>query len=171
MPYALSAAVISPGGGFLAALGQARDSRNKNVRFLKLWDIADPRRRRRRLVERTSATALSRWHIAFAADGSALASTLTGDCALWDTASLTPTDLGDPGEDAILEFAPGSGLLAEAGRFRLRLWDTAAGVVAAAGPRVKTARDAISGVAFSPDGGLIATAEGVAARVWHAPEL
>jgi hypothetical protein len=42
-------------------------------------------------------------------------------------------------------------------------------VVVAAGPRIKTARDAISGIAFSPDGSLIATAEGSAARVWHAP--
>jgi len=171
MPYALSTAVISPGGGFLAALGQARDSRNRNVRFLKLWDIADPRPRRPRLVERTGATALSRWHIAFDADGRTLASTFDGRLRLWDTASLTPTGLGDPGEDAILEFAADSGLLAEAGRFRLRLWDTAAGRVAAAGPRVKTARDVISGVAFSPDGRLIATAEGSAARVWHVPQL
>jgi WD40 repeat protein len=170
VPYSLSAAVISPGGGFLAALGQARDGRNGNVRFLKLWDIADPHRRRR-LVERTTAAALSRWHIAFAADGGTLASTFDGRLRLWDTASLTPTDLGDPGEDAILEFGPGSGLLAEAGRFQLRLWDIADGAVAAAGPRIKTARDAISGVALSPDGGLIATAEGSAARVWHAPQL
>ena len=68
-----------------------------------------------------------------------------------------------------LEFTPGGGLLAEAGRFRLRLWDAVAGEVAAAGPTIKTARDAISGVAFSPDGSLIATAEGSAARVWHVP--
>jgi WD40 repeat protein len=169
VPYALSDAVISPGGGFVAALGQTRDSRGKNVRILKVWDIADPRRRRRRLFEAASATALYRWRVAFAADGGTLASTFDGRLRRWDTASLTPTDLGEPGEDAILEFAPGGGLLAEAGRFRLRLWDTAAGVVAAAGPRIKTARDAISGVAFSPDGGLIATAEGSAARVWHLP--
>ena len=71
----------------------------------------------------------------------------------------------------MLEFAAGGGLLAEAGRYRLRLWDAAAGVVAAAGPRVSTARDAISGAAFSPDGSLIATAEGSAARVWHVPAL
>ena len=51
VPYALSDAVISPGGGFLAALGQTRDRRDKNVRILKLWDIADPGRRRRRLFE------------------------------------------------------------------------------------------------------------------------
>ena len=134
MPYSLSDAVISPDGGFLAALGQDRDSRGRNVRFLKLWSIGDPGRRRRRLVERTSATALSRWHVAFAADGRTLASTFDGRLRLWDTASLTPTDLGEPGEDAILEFAAAGPLLAEAGRFRLRLWDTAAGVVAAAGP-------------------------------------
>ena len=127
VPYSLSDAVISPDGGFLAALGQDRDSRGKNVRFLKLWSIGDPGRRRRRLVERTSATALSRWHVAFAADGRTLASTFAGRLRLWDTASLTPTDLGDPGEDAILEFAAAGALLAEAGRFRLRLWDTAAG--------------------------------------------
>jgi WD40 repeat protein len=171
VPYALSDAVISPGGGFLVALGQTRDSRGKNVRILKLWDIADPRRRRRRLFEAASATALYRWRVAFAADGGTLASTFDGRLRLWDTASLTPADLGEPGEDAILEFAPGSALLAEAGRFRLRLWDTAAGAVAAAGPRITTARDAIAGVAFSPDGGLIATAEGSAARVWHRPAL
>ena len=170
-PYALSDAVISPGGGFLAALGQGRDGRGKNVRFLKVWDIADLSRRQRRLVEKTSATALSRWHIAFSADGAALASTFDGRLRLWDTASLTPTELADPAEDAILQFAPGHGLLAEAGRFRLRLWDTAAGVVTGAGPRIKAARDAIAGVAFSPDGGLIATAEGSAARVWHVPPL
>ena len=171
VPYALSDMVISPGGGFLAALGQARDSRGGNVRFLKLWGIADPSRRRRRLFERTSATAVSRWHIAFAADGGTLASTFDGRLRLWDTASLTPTDLGEPGEDAMLEFAADGRLLAEAGRYRLRLWDAAAGVVAAAGPRVSTARDAISGAAFSPDGSLIATAEGSAARVWHVPAL
>jgi WD40 repeat protein len=169
VPYSLSDAVISPDGGFLAALGQEGDSRGRNVRFLKLWSIGDSGRRRRRLFERTSATALARWHIAFAADGRTLASTFGGRLRLLDTASLSPTDLGDPGEDAILEFAAVGALLAEAGRFRLRLWDTAAGVVAAAGPRIKTARDAISGVAFSPDGSLIATAEGSAARVWHAP--
>jgi len=45
------------------------------------------------------------------------------------------------------------------------------GLLAAAGPRISTARDAIAGVAFSPDGGLIATAEGSAARVWHRPAL
>jgi len=171
VPYALSDVVISPGGGFLAALGQARDGRGKNVRFLKVWDIADQGRRRPRLFERTSATALDRWRVAFAADGATLASTFDGRLRRWDTASLTPTDLGEPGEDAILEFAPGGGLLAEAGRFRLRLWDSAAGAVAAAGPRISTARDAIAGVAFSPDGGLIATAEGSAARVWHLPAL
>ncbi|HEX4291993.1 MAG TPA: WD40 repeat domain-containing serine/threonine protein kinase [Trebonia sp.] len=171
VPYALSDMVISPGGGFLAALGQARDNRGGDVRFLKLWSIADPSRRRRRLFERTSATAISRWNVAFAPDGSTLASTFDGRLRLWDTASLTPTDLGDPGEDAVLEFAAGGGLLAEAGRYRLRLWDAAAGVVAAAGPEVKTARDAISGAAFSPDGSLIATAEGTAARVWHVPPL
>jgi WD40 repeat protein len=171
VPYSLSTAVISPGGGFLAALGLARDSRNANFRFLKLWDIGDGHRRGRRLVERTTATALSRWHLAFAADGSTLASTFDGRLRLWDTAGLTPTELGDPGEDALLAFAAGSSMLAEAGRFRLRLWDTAAGVLAAAGPTVKTARDAISGVAFSPDGLLLATAEGSAARVWHVPSL
>jgi WD40 repeat protein len=170
VPYALSDAVISPGGGFLAALGQTRDPRGKNIRILKLWDIADPGRRRR-LFEAASATALYRWRVAFAADDGTLASTFDGRLRLWDTASLTPADLGEPGEDAILEFAPGSALLAEAGRFRLRLWDTAAGAVVAAGPRISTARDAIAGVAFSPDGGLIATAEGTAARVWHRPAL
>jgi WD40 repeat protein len=169
VPYSLSDAVISPDGGFLAALGQDRDSRGRNVRFLKLWSIGDPGRRRRRLVERTTATALSRWHLAFTADGRTLASTFDGRLRLWDTASLTPTDLGEPGEDAILEFAAAGPLLAEAGRFRLRLWDAVAGGVAAAGPTIKTARDAISGVAFSPDGSLIATAEGSAARVWHVP--
>jgi hypothetical protein len=171
VPYALSDAVISPGGGFLVALGQTRDSRGENVRILKLWDIAGPGRRQRRLFEAASATALYRWRVAFAADGGTLASTFDGRLRLWDTASLTPADLGEPGEDAILEFAPGSALLAEAGRFRLRLWDTVGGAVAAAGPRIKTARDAIAGVAFSPDGGLIATAEGTAARVWHLPAL
>jgi len=171
VPYSLSDAVISPDGGFLAALGQDHDGRGRYVRFLKLWRIGDPGRRRRRLVERTTATALSRWHVAFAADGGTLASTFAGRLRLWDTTSLAPTDLGVPGEDAILEFAAAGPLLAEAGRFRLRLWDTAAGLVAAAGPAIKTARDAISGVAFSPDGSLIATAEGSAARVWHVPAL
>jgi WD40 repeat protein len=169
VPYALSDAVISPGSGFLAALGQTRDSHGKNVRILKLWDIADPGRRRRRLFEAASATALYRWRVAFAPDGGTLASTFDGRLRLWDTASLIPADLGEPGEDAILEFAPGSALLAEAGRFRLRLWDAAAGAVVAAGPRISSARDAIAGLAFSPDGGLIATAEGSAARVWHRP--
>lgn len=123
------------------------------------------------VVERTTATALSRWHIAFAADGGTLASTFDGRLRLWDTASLTPTDLGAPGEDAILEFGPDRGLLAEAGRFQLRLWDTADGAVAAAGPRIAAASDAISSLASSPDGSLIATAEGSAARVWHVPPL
>ena len=90
VPYALSDAVISPGGGFLAALGQTRDPRGKNVRILKLWDIADPRRRRRRLFEAASATALYRWRVAFAADGGTLASTFDGRLRLWDTASLDP---------------------------------------------------------------------------------
>ena len=88
VPYSLSDAVISPDGGFLAALGQDRDRRGKNVRFLKLWSIGDPGRRRRRLVERTSATALSRWYVAFAADGRTLASTFDGRLRLWDTGSL-----------------------------------------------------------------------------------
>jgi WD40 repeat protein/tRNA A-37 threonylcarbamoyl transferase component Bud32 len=171
VPYALSDAVISPDGGFVAALGQDRDNRGRNVRFLKLWNIGDQGRRRRRLVERTSATAVTQWHIAFAADGRTLASTFAGRLRLWDTASLARTDLGDPGEDAVLEFAAEGALLAEAGRFRLRLWDTAAGAVVAAGPTITTARDAISGVAFSPDGSLIATAEGSSARVWHVPGL
>jgi serine/threonine protein kinase/WD40 repeat protein len=168
--YVTTAAAISPGGCFVAALGAARDGRNKQVRFLRLWDIADPGRPRRRLMEQTRASPLTGWDIAFAADSRTVASTFDGRLRVWDTASLAATDLGDQGEDAILRFSPGNGLLAAAGRSQLRFWDTAEGTLAAAGPRVKADRDAIAGAAFSPDGRLIATAEGTAARVWHAPE-
>jgi WD40 repeat protein len=166
--YVTTAAAISPDGGFVAALGAARDGRNQEVRFLRLWDIADPGRPRRRLMERTRATPQTGWDVAFAADSRTMASTFDGRLRVWDTGSLALTDLGDQGEDAILRFSPGTGLLAAAERSRLRFWDTAEGTLAAAGPRVKADRDAIAGAAFSPDGRLIATAEGTAARVWHA---
>ena len=169
--YATTAAAISPDGCFVAALGEARDGRDKEVRFLKLWDIADPGRPRRRLMEQTRATPLTRWDIAFAADSRTVASTFDGRLRAWDTASLAPTDLGDQGDDAILRFSPGDGLLAAAAPSQLRFWDTAGGTLAAAGPRVKADRDAIADAAFSPDGRFIATAEGTAARVWHAPAL
>jgi serine/threonine protein kinase len=180
VPYAVSEAVIAPDGGAVAALGQTRDGRGADVRFLTLWDVADLRRPRRRLVEKASAATPSRWHLAFASDGRLLASTFGGRLRLWDTASLASADLGaradqgegsDQGEEAILAFAPGTRLLAEAARFRLRLWDTATGALAAAGPGIGAARDALRAAAFSPDGRLIATAEGTAARVWHLPLL
>ena len=167
--YAVAAAVISPEGGYLAALGEARDHRDRSVRFLKLWDIADDRRQRRRLAEKSTATALSRWHVAFDADGRTLASTFDGQLRLWDTASLAMTVLADAGDDALLQFAAAGSVLAEAGRFQVRLWDTAASLVIAAGPKVTAARDAIASLAFAPDGMLLATAEGTAARVWHVP--
>ena len=73
--YVTTAAAISPDGCFVAALGAARDGRNNEVRFLKLWDIADPGRPRRRLMEQTRATPLSGWDVAFAADSRTVAST------------------------------------------------------------------------------------------------
>jgi hypothetical protein len=86
-----------------------------------------------------------------------LASTMGGRLRVWDTASRTHADLGKPGDDAMLLFSPGNRLLADAGRFRLRLWDSATRVVAA-GPRIKGAEDSIQDAVFSPDGRLIATA-------------
>ncbi len=109
VPYALSDVVISPGSGFLAALGQTRDSRGKNVRILKVWDIADPGRRRRRLFETASATALYRWRVAFAADGRTLASTFDGRLRLWDTASLRRPTSASPARTRSWSSPPAAG--------------------------------------------------------------
>ena len=66
-------------------------------------------------------------------------------------------------------FSPDNRLLADAGRFQLRRWDTATRAVAAAGPRITGTQATIQDAAFSPDGRLIATAEGSTARVWQVP--
>jgi WD40 repeat protein len=169
--YSISGAAISPDRRFVAVHGETHDSHNENIHLLHLWDVTDSHLPQCHLIGEANALAFSGWDIVFSADSRVLASTMGGRLRVWDTASRTHADPGKPGDDAMLMFSPGNRLLADAGRFQLRLWDAATRVVAAAGPRITGTQDTIQDAAFSPDGRLIATAEGSTARVWHVPEL
>jgi WD40 repeat protein len=169
--YSIREAAISPDGGLIAIHGETTSVSHYGSRhLLHLWDIADLRRPQQHLIAKTSDTARGRWGIAFSADGRQLASTIDGRLHVWDTASLVPADLGDAGDGAMLMFSPASRLLAEVGRRQLRVWDPAGRMVIAVGPQITGTRDAIRDAAFSPDGALIATAEGGTARVRQVPQ-
>ena len=168
--YVIREAAISPDRGLVAIHGETTSgSRYQKIDLLHLWDIADPRRPRQHLIAKTTNSTRSRWGIAFSADGRKLASTVAGRLLVWDTATRVPTDLGDPGDGAKLMFSPRSRLLADVGRHQVRFWDPLGRMLIAVGPRIAGNRDTIEDAVFSPDGRLIATAEGGTARVRQVP--
>jgi WD40 repeat protein len=168
--YSIREAAISPDGCLVAIHGETTSgSRYEKIDLLHLWDIADPRQSRQHLIAKTSNTTRPRWGIAFSADGRKLASTVNGRLLLWDTATRVPTDLGDAGDGAMLLFSPSSRLLADVSRHQVRVWDPVGRMVIAVGPQIAGSRDTIKDAVFSPDGRLIATAEGGTARVRQVP--
>ena len=166
--YTVTGAAISADSCFVAVQGETRRGHNQSTQLLELWDIADFHLPQRHLLAEVGTADDPDWDMEFSADSRLLASTAGGRLHVWDTVSRERIDLGGAGDDGILLFSPDSRLLLDAGRFQLRLWDTSAPDVSAA-PKISADHESISCVAFSPDGRLIATAEGTAARVWRAP--
>jgi WD40 repeat protein len=138
-----------PDGSVLALSSFDRDT--------ELWDVSSGQRMRAFPGQAEKRTK----RMEFSPDGALLAvGVINGSVWLWDTESgELATVLKYPSETDIhdLAFSPDGRFLASGGRVpAVVLWDVASGDVV----RRFTVRDCVNGVAFSPDGTLIAAAGG-----------
>jgi WD40 repeat protein len=167
--YSIIEAAVSPDGRFAAA---ASTSYGSSTDSLFLWSAVDSGRPRRYLLQKSRHDPFYSPQVLFSADSRMLASCCGGQFQVWDTASRTPTHLGDPVlGDRNLVFSPRGSLLMEANFGMLRFWDFATGRHGLIKVPEKAAPLTIRDAAFSPDGRQIATAEGKTARLWQVPDL
>ncbi|MFF5204835.1 protein kinase [Streptosporangium sp. NPDC000396] len=142
---------FTPDGRRLAVAGSEGDRDT-----VRVWDVTSGRPVRRLGVEAQL--------VAFGPDGDRLLYGGTRNGLLSLGQGMEPRDVPGMESAVALAFAPRGGLVAVGdGQGRVRLWDAALGV-----PRTPAAdahTSEVGKVAFSPDGGLLATA-GESVRLW-----
>jgi WD40 repeat protein len=149
------ALAYSKDGRVLASAGRGRG--------LCLWDVATGKLRHELVAAESVAD------VAFSPDGKRVAAgTSAGGLRVWDVATGALVrrlhDKDARVADTVVAFSPDGALLASAGSGkRVTLWDAAAGQPLR---RLRGPEEAISCVAFSPAGRLVAAAAGKEIHLW-----
>jgi WD40 repeat protein len=142
-------------------------------KYLKVWDLADPKQPRLAFDEEADSSYLVAW----SADGKRLASA-SGDnnqnITLWEveTKKAATQRLSHPGQVHALAFHPRQPMLAAAGWESVTLWDTSSLQLTAEMKHPRS--ESILCIAFNPDGTVLASGDRAGAlTLWdiakHAP--